>query len=193
MEKTALWRNFIEVKYGSSHYNTKSGRFNIHNNSHGPWKSILSTRDKVYEHVKPLVHNGRSTSFWEDEWMGNALQYSFPLLYHLTSKKKGAVADFWDSSSKSWLLYLRRALREDELEEWITLSQRIRPLIDETRLTNGVGNWKKTVYSRLNCCTMLSPFIDPTNKHLMNSIWSGRSPKKTKFFHLGAFSQLRQH
>lgn len=78
--------------------------------------------------MKPTVYNGKTTSFWKDEWMGIPLQNSFPLLYCLSNKKDIAIADLWDGNSQTWRLYFHRNLKETEIEEWAALSHILKPL-----------------------------------------------------------------
>lgn len=82
--KSDLWRKVIAVKYGTNHFNHKPGIRNLHA-SYGPWKYIDASKDMLYNHIKQVVGNARSTSFWKDHWLGGMnIQESFhglPIVY----------------------------------------------------------------------------------------------------------------
>ncbi|GJU46307.1 RNA-directed DNA polymerase, eukaryota [Tanacetum coccineum] len=74
----------------------------LHNASHSStWSSIvkeiniLKTQGiDIISHCKIRVGNGRSTSFWNDLWIGDScFRYKFPRLYALDINKECTVAD----------------------------------------------------------------------------------------------------
>lgn len=118
------------------------------------------------------------------------LQTSFPRLYRLSTKKEGAIADFWNPQTESWLLHLRRNLKDDEVDEWATLSHLLHPLTHIE--TIGHGHYKKTDYFRLSLLLVPDPPLlagstDFTKPYL---VWL--DPKKGHYY-LGAHTQHHQH
>lgn len=45
----------------------------------------------------------------------------FPKIYSLSVSVSGSIANYWDAQSLSWRILSHRALKDDEIEEYISL------------------------------------------------------------------------
>ncbi|XP_057982289.1 uncharacterized protein LOC131167502 [Malania oleifera] len=107
MEKAALWRQVIEVKYC---YEWGAWCTRPVNGPHGVglWKNISRGWPSSSCHVLYDIGNGSNVKFWQDHWCGEtSLAVSYPDLYRFCRDKEASVAElmkfdngvlFWDVS-----------------------------------------------------------------------------------------------
>ena len=93
---TSLWKMIISSMYNPAYEN---GVPIFYNQPSKIWKDIISIVQTDVHHVftnhcKFMVGNGRLTSFWLDNWIGDyPLKTAFPRLYLLSSSKSTLEAD----------------------------------------------------------------------------------------------------
>jgi hypothetical protein len=93
MEREALWRRVVLVKYGSMEagWTTKVpiGLYGV-----GLWKFIRSNWDKFSRMLKFEVGDGYHIHFWDDVWYsGKPLKEAFLKLYRIARIKEATVAE----------------------------------------------------------------------------------------------------
>ncbi|XP_015939160.1 uncharacterized protein LOC107464717 [Arachis duranensis] len=154
----------------------------------GPWKDICHLnikeqriKDKMLTGLAMEVGNGRSTLFWEDNWLqGGPLKVAFPRLFSISNKQGSIIGDcgFLDGLEWIWNFQWRRELFEWELELVHQLHERLRPV----KLLDGKDDnmvWKfdsKGVFStkvvvRVLQSETLSDEI--TSYSFTSSVWRG--------------------
>jgi len=120
-EENSLWSQVIRSIHGSNLFGWHASGV-VSYSLRSPWINISICWQKVDELAGFKVGDGRKVAFWFDSWVGNsAFSISFPRLYRISLNPKGAVAHFWDSTHSSWSITFRRALKEEELEDFQTL------------------------------------------------------------------------
>lgn len=97
-EEDSLWIQVFKAKYAiqsadCSEWRPKSSMSNA-------WRGILKAVPIIQQGVRKTVRNGRNTSFWKDNWLGDGpLQDRAMSLIPMQDIDK-PVADFWDSGWK---------------------------------------------------------------------------------------------
>nr|GFB40227.1 RNA-directed DNA polymerase, eukaryota [Tanacetum cinerariifolium] len=107
--ENSLWARVIQAMYGSDRQELSASYNSV-------WSSIIRELNVLksqgidfISHCKIKVGNGRSTSFWNDLWLGDScLRYMFPLVYTLDNDKECTVADKLHAPFAS---FLRRDVR----------------------------------------------------------------------------------
>ena len=88
MEDNSLWRNVINLKYGTE----EGGWFSIIPRSSyavGLWKEISKEAMKIKHFCSIVLGDECKTRYWEDLWCGvAALCTSFPSLYEVAALKE---------------------------------------------------------------------------------------------------------
>ena len=107
IEKDALWRKVIELKYGCLWGEWCSRSVN------GPygvalWKNISQDWPSFSHHILYDIGDGSRVKFWQDHWCGETLLVvSYPNLFRFCRNKEAGVAElmkspngflFWDVS-----------------------------------------------------------------------------------------------
>ena len=118
-------------------------------------------------------------AFWLDPWVGkSSLSVLFPRLYRISLNPKGAVADFWDSIHSSWSITFRRALKEEELEDFQTLLGILSAVTITTSKDNRI--WKLEANGNFSVKSLVKHLSKshPIGKLLKDSIWKSKSPRR---------------
>nr|GEV10331.1 RNA-directed DNA polymerase, eukaryota, reverse transcriptase zinc-binding domain protein [Tanacetum cinerariifolium] len=117
--ENSLWARVIQAIHGSDRQELSAS----HNSA---WSSIIRELNVLksqgidfISHCKIKVGNGRSTSFWNDLWLGDScLRYMFPRVYALDNVKECTVADKLHAPFAS---SLRRDVRGDSCLRYMFL------------------------------------------------------------------------
>ena len=93
MEKAALWRQVIEVKYGCGWGSwcprPINGPYGV-----GLWKNISQGWPSFSHHLLYDIGDGSRVKFWQDRWYGEtSLAISYPKLFRFCRVKKVSVAE----------------------------------------------------------------------------------------------------
>lgn len=98
-EKIALWRKFIDAKYGNSSQTIEPGTFSLVT-AKRPWKAILKNQNLIFDSFSYKIGNWHNISFWNDSWLlEDSLARKFPLLFELSPKNGSAVKDISSEES----------------------------------------------------------------------------------------------
>ncbi|XP_016168345.1 uncharacterized protein LOC107610874 [Arachis ipaensis] len=136
------------------------------------------------------VGNGRSTLFWEDNWLqGGPLKVTFPRLFSISDQQGSKVGDcgFWDGLEWIWNFQWRRELFQWELELVHQLHERLR----QVKLSDGEEDnlvWKfdgKWVFSTKSVVQVLQSETlseEITSYSFTSSVWRGVVPPRIKLF-----------
>ena len=91
------------------------------NSLRSPWISISREWNKVEVLAPFKIGNGRRVAFWTDSWVGDLpLKFQFPNLFRLAQLPNESVSAHWDYVSKSWSLFFRRLLKDQEIQDFLT-------------------------------------------------------------------------
>ena len=105
-----------------------------------PWISISRSWLKVEALAVYKVGNGRRVAFWLDPWVDKSpLNTLFLRLFRISLNKSRAIADFWDTSTSSWSINFRRALKEEEIVDFQTLLNLVQTFPLQQTMTNEYG------------------------------------------------------
>lgn len=131
IEKSALWRQIINVKYNYPCYLTMSDFAEIKRG--GIWKNICNSllrnpvsKTFIKSGTRRKIGNGASTMFLYDCWASeNPLKVICPRLFHLSLNQTGYISQMgsWKNNEWVWDFSWARFLRPRDLEEWECLSQ----------------------------------------------------------------------
>ncbi|KAG9446752.1 hypothetical protein H6P81_012880 [Aristolochia fimbriata] len=126
LEKSALWRQVLDTKYGSTQ-NKWLPRKCSNSTMSSLWKGIMKRAPEVIRHIRFHVRTGTKVNFWTDAWIGqNPLSISFPAVFHLSLNKEVKVSSIMSNNILAGRdLQLRRDLKEEEVIQVAELVQLI--------------------------------------------------------------------
>ena len=118
MERAALWRQVIEVKYGNEWGGWCTRPVN------GPygvrlWKYISRGWPSFSRHILYDIGDGSRVKFWQDHWCGEtSLAVSYPELFRVCRDKEVSVVDLMklDNGVLFWDVSFFRGVHSRELE-----------------------------------------------------------------------------
>ncbi|KAG7965378.1 hypothetical protein I3843_09G220400 [Carya illinoinensis] len=120
-EENALWRNILDVKYGSiwGGWCTKEvrGAYRV-----GVWKFIRNGWNDFLGNCKYEMGRGTQISFWHDIWCGDvALKSAFPSLYRIALDPDSSVAENMCSTAEPihWFVSFTRVAQDWEVGDII--------------------------------------------------------------------------
>ena len=118
IEKDALWRQVIEMKYGCGWggWCTRSmnGPYGV-----GLWKNISQGWPSFSRHILYDIGDGSRVKFWEDRWCGEtSLTVRYPDLFRFCRNKDASVVELMKSSNGVlfWDVRFFRGVHARELE-----------------------------------------------------------------------------
>jgi hypothetical protein len=116
---SGLWQTILKKKYlnGSTlrHATYRNG------DSHF-WQGLLEIKHLFLSCCKFQIGDGRDTSFWEDNWLGDfTLSTSFPRLFAISSDPKITVRKAYDVGLNN--MKFRRAMVGVRMELWSKLKE----------------------------------------------------------------------
>lgn len=180
-EERAIWRRYIEGKYGLlSQWTTMEfqGTF-----GYSVWKTIRRLWDSFNKNIAISVGNGLKTDFWNEIWAGeDSLRVSFPQLYTLSLQKEASVAQVW--SPQGWDLIFRRALNDWEIGEFARLLETLHSHPGLSMRPDGV-RWKiqaKGMFTVKSCYWNLNYMQSVDERWPWKLNWKTKSPPKVACF-----------
>lgn len=167
---------------GTKHFNLKTDAISLHSTK-GPWKFIQQQGNLIFSNIRYKVGNGGTTLFWIGHLIRERkLMVDFPLPHSLSIKKNASVADLWNEPNRSCTMNFRRNLKEDEIEEWPTLSALLSSFTPSNRGDLWLWNLEKHGYFTTKSLTRnLPPGSVSSTDDLYKSIWKATYPRKVKF------------
>ena len=118
MERVALWRQVIEVKYGSEWggWCTRlvNGPYGV-----GLWKYISQGWPSFPSHILYDIGDGSRVKFWQDRWCGEtSLAVSSPELFRFCQDQEVSVAEVmkFDNGILFWDVSFFKGVHAQELE-----------------------------------------------------------------------------
>ena len=184
IEKDALWRQMIEVKYGCvwGDWCTRSlnGPYGV-----GLWKNISRGWPSFSRHLLYNIGDGSRVKFWQDRWCGEtSLAVSYPDLLRFCRNKKVSVAELMKSTNSVlfWDVSFFRGVHTLEL---VALSSFMETIYSSSIRGFGedkmcwklgkdkgfvVNDYYKILVGSTNCCF---PW---------KSIWKHKIPSRVVFF-----------
>ncbi|KAG7984487.1 hypothetical protein I3843_04G163600 [Carya illinoinensis] len=119
LESEALWKNVIDVKYGSLRggwcSKASSGAYGV-----SLWKFIRKGWDFFSSNFRLKVGNGKRVLFWHDLWYGDAaLKIEFPPLFGIARDQNAAVFYSYCVSNNKvvWNVIFKRDINDWEADE----------------------------------------------------------------------------
>jgi hypothetical protein len=183
-ERDALWRQVVEVKYGSLWGGWCSkycrGAYGV-----GLWKGIRKGWDRFSHSISFSVGNGARVQFWSDVWCGDStLKGAFPDLFSIAADKEAAVADYLmiRNGNIHWEVTFERNLQDWEIESLTSFLDRI---YSASINDSGIDQmcWQQddklgfTVKSYYKCLNASPPIQFP-----WKAIWKAKAPPRVAFF-----------
>ncbi|XP_016203224.1 uncharacterized protein LOC107643973 [Arachis ipaensis] len=136
------------------------------------------------------VGNGRSTMFWEDNWLhGGPLKLAFPRLYSISNQQGAMIGDcgFWNGLDWIWNFQWRRELFQWEMDLLGQFHERLRPVKLAADAEDKLV-WKfesKEVFSTRSVVQILQSEIlsdEITSYSFTSSVWRGVVPLRIELF-----------
>lgn len=140
------------------------------------WKSILSTKEVLQEGMGKIVHNGETTYFWLDKWIGDeplALA-SLDMIDPLELEK--SVADYWSIDGWDWS-YLGNLLPPAKLQELSQIT-----LISEAEDTFVWRTSPDKGFTTLSAYETILTMAGKQKQGSWNNIWELKAPPKIQTF-----------
>jgi hypothetical protein len=192
-----MWKKVSIAKYGV----TPCGKVDLGEDCK-PWFSSLWWKDissigKNINHnwfsqqVVKKIGNGRQTSFWLDNWLGDfSLRDRFPRLFSVSTQKEASVATLWSSlNDERWTLTWRRRLfvwENNLLEEFMLLLNPVSMSLQEDQWVwrpDDGGNFSvKSTYELVSNMLNMEPAISPEEATVFKVIWKCPTPSKVSAF-----------
>ena len=184
VEREALWRQVVAVKYGSLEggwcSKIPTGPYGV-----GLWKFIRSGWDKFSRLLKFEVGVGSRIRFWDDVWCTDgSLKDAYPELFRLARDKDACVADNFQRLGDSihWEVTFSRLAQDWELESFLSFLE----LLYAVTIT---GNEEDKVCwqpSQAHIFQVSSYYTTLTGKgggcFPWQSIWKAKVPPRVAFF-----------
>jgi hypothetical protein len=195
----ALWKRVLVARYGSHILSQVDwSGYRLPSSSSSWWKDICGLEKSVEpnswfsDSVVRVVGDGRSTSFWQAKWVGDApLAKVFPRLFSLSIHKEGMVNSFCEliGDSWSWNFSWRRDLFQWEVD----LVARLRNSLEMVRLSSEEDRWKWVAevdgsFSVKSTYVLLANLLRPSDVlggdlvEVFDHIWESSAPSKVIAF-----------
>ena len=151
MERDALWRKVVTVKYGSMDGGWVSkvliGAYGV-----GLWKYIRNGWDKFSRLLKFDVGDGFRIHFWDDVWcMDGTLKDAFPDLYRIARVQAAFVGDNFQyrGGSVDWEVTFSCLAQDWELESFSSFLELLySTTVRALGKTSYVGSLRRLMVSR---------------------------------------------
>jgi hypothetical protein len=140
MEKDALWRKVVEVKYESMAGGWCTNQV-MRSYGVGVWKHIRRGWECFSKFIKFEVGDGYHISFWHDTWCGDQpLKVSYPELYRIARNKEAWVSDNMQILNEvvHWNVHFIREVQDWEVEVVMDFYGK---LYETRRHVGGGGGW----------------------------------------------------
>lgn len=109
----------------------------------GLWKNITNLWDEFYQNCRLQVGNGTNIKFRKDKWLGHsALQTNYPNIFLIFSNPDSTISQ--NRADNAWNPQLRRNLQNWELEELLTLLERLENCITNEQISDRLRWGDKT-------------------------------------------------
>ncbi|XP_022155195.1 uncharacterized protein LOC111022333 [Momordica charantia] len=146
-----------------------------------PWINISRQWSHWNQFAGFKLGSGDSILFWTHEWIENQpLKDRFSKIYQISTNPSGSVVEFWDAQTLSWRISTRRALKDDEIEEFSVLLYLLHSHSPSNELDRRLWSLEPSgMFSVASISKLCSASSLP--KALFKAIWKSKSPKKVLF------------
>jgi len=176
INEDGVWQELLRKKYlkdktiGEAYWKPGDSHF---------LSGLMKIKDRFLGLSTFVLHNGTSTWFWKDKWLGDCtLKQQFPSWYNIARKKHATVSQVFSSVPLN--ISFCRALVGDKLTKWNELGAKV--VFVQLEDQPDTLKWNLTRHDVFTVQSMYNYYIHsnfvPTNKHM----WKLKLPLKIKVF-----------